>query len=343
MTEAQKDGPPTADERQGYIGGSDLAGILSLSPYSSPFKVFASKVGAELASQPDPVREEKFFWGHALEPAIARGFMKRYNIPVCRSPQPFYRHPQHQFMGAHLDFEVDHAGPCIIVECKNIENEFSPDWGDPLPLSEDSAHLVPLYYLAQCDHYMAVRDASHTYLIALFGGCKLRAYRVNRSEERERLAITAEQLFWQRVLNDDPPPFTGVDDLVDAMRAGYIEHYNGKQAKAEKVLIQLDEIGAHLCSIAARESMREKKARNARKVARNALVEHLGGKTGYLMVGKEKYGSFLTGERESFDEFSFKLAHPEIHCKYAKVNMTGPTLRLAKDYMEGEAEDEQAE
>lgn len=341
--QAQKDGPPLADERQGYIGGSDLAGILSLSPFTTPFRVFASKVGIDLAEAPDPAREEKFYWGHALEPRIAKGFAERYKIPVRRSPQPFYRHPTHQFMGAHLDFEVDWANRNVIVECKNIENEWAKDWDqNPRPLDEDSSDLVPLYYLAQCDHYMMVRDAEYAYLIALFNGCRLRAYRINRSAEREKIALAAEQVFWQRVLNDDPPPFTGVDDLVDAMRAGYIERYDSKRAKAEKIKIQLDEVAAKLCEVAAREAIKEKKAKNARMTARNALIAHLGAQTGYLFVGKEKYGSFLAGERENFDEFSFKLAHPDIHAKFARVDMTGPVLRLAKDYMEGVKEEDDA-
>jgi putative phage-type endonuclease len=337
--EQWKDGPPQVDDRAGYIGGSDAAGILSLSPFSTPFQVFASKTGAEIARAPDPVREEKFFWGHRLEASIASGFAERYRIPVRRSPESFYRHPEHSFMGAHLDFEVAHDGRCIVVECKNIENEWAKDWGDPLPLCEDSSHLVPLYYLAQVDHYMAVRDADFAYLIALFGGCHLRAYRISRNAQRELIIITAEQAFWQRVLNDDPPPFSGVDDLVEAMRLGYIEHHGAKSAKEAKANIQLDGIAAKLCEIAAREGLKEKKAHNARKVARQALIEHLQGKTGYLFVGKEKYGSFLTGERENFDEFSFKLAHPEIHAKYARSDLVGPILRLAKDYMEGVSED----
>lgn len=323
---------PGVGERQGYIGGSDLAGILSLSPYSTPFQVFAAKVGTEVTQAHDPVREEKFYWGHALEPLIAEAFSKRHGIPVQRTSQAFYRHAQHQYMGAHLDFEVPNSR--VVVECKNVEYEFSKDWGEPNEIEHDSSSLVPLYYLCQVDHYMIVRDAPFAYLCALFGGCKLKVYRIDRSAERDEIVLRAEALFWQRVLNDDPPPFSGVDDMLAAIRSGYIESYNSKRAKAEKIKIQLDETGVGLLSVVQSERKKEKQAKERVETARLALIEHLQGKTGYLYVGKEKQGSFLTHERENFDDFSFSLAHPEIKEQFTTKAIVGPVLRLSKDFDE---------
>lgn len=326
---------PGVGERRGYIGGSDVAGILSLSPYSTPFQVFAQKVGTEVAKSQDPALIERFYWGHALEPLIAQRFSEQYNIPVQRTPEPFYRHPTHKFMGAHLDFEVPNS--LVVVECKNIEFEFSSHWSEPNEPDHDSSTLVPLYYLCQVDHYMAVRDAPFAYLCALFGGCRLKVYRINRSAEREAIIIRAEELFWQRILNDDPPPFSGIDDMLAAIREGYIETYNSKRAKADKIKVQLDEVANELLSRIHAARRKERMASKEKETARYALIEHLRGKTGYLFVGDEKQGSFLTHEREFFDEFSFKLAHPDIYAQFARKDIIGPVLRLTKDREEQES------
>ena len=325
---------PGVGDRQGYIGGSDVAGILSLSPFSTPFRVFASKVGSPIAEAKDPVREEKFDWGHALEPAIAEGFARRYRREIRRSPEPFYRHPVHQFMGAHVDFESASGpgGPWnVLVECKNVEFD-SDEWGKPHEdFEQDASDLVPLYYLAQVDHYMIVRDYSYAYLVALFGGCHMRVYRINRNPAREELIIRSEEVFWKRVVDDEPPPFSGLDDLLLAQRAGYIETYNSKRAKAEKVRIELDKIGLAILDEVYRESRAENAAKKKRETARRALIAHLEGRTGYLYAGKEKHGSFLMGERTSFDSFSFELENPELHAKYSRKVPVGPILRLPKD------------
>jgi putative phage-type endonuclease len=327
---------PEVGERKGYIGGSDLAAILSLSPYGTPFQVFCAKVGVEVAERNDPVREEKFYFGHHLEEAIARAVTERYGIPAERTPEKFYRHPKYPFMGGHLDFWWSTTKRAVI-ECKNIEFR-SNEWGED-SLEEDCSGRVPLYYLCQVDHYMAIMDAQVAYLCALFGGCRLCVYRIDRSPEREALVIAAEGKFWQRVLNDDPPPFNGFDDMIAAIRSGYIESYNAKRAKELKKIIQLDAVANELLSRAYAASRKAAAAKAERDVARSALVQHLGGATGYLYIDKEKQGSLLTHERESFDEFSMKLAHPDIHAKFATKMLVGPTLRLSKDRIEEEKDE----
>lgn len=321
---------PGVTERAGYIGGSDAAAILSLSPYATPFQVFCSKVGVEVARAPDPAREEKFEFGHLLEPVIAKAFAKRYSIPLRRSPEPFYRGAVRTFMGGHLDFELTDDSR-VFVECKNIENEYQKDWDAPAAsITEDSSSAVPLYYLAQCDHYLDLRDAPYCYLVALFGGCRLRVYRINRSPEREKYLLEAESRFWDRVLRDDPPPLSGIDDLMVALRSGYLESYTAARAKQAKKAVQLDEVGAALVETAYRARLAAKSAKKQADVAKNALLVHLGGETGYLQVGDERYGSFLVQEREKLDDDALKIAYPEIHAKFIRKAIYGPVLRLTK-------------
>lgn len=322
---------PGVGDREGYIGGSDASAILSLSPYASPFAVFCAKRGIEVPRSADAAREERFEFGHLLEPVIAAAFSKRCSIPLRRSREPFYRGKVRKFMGGHLDFEVDDDSR-VFVECKNVENEFRGDWDTPPDsLEEDASACVPLYYLAQCDHYIDLTNAPHCFLVALFGGCKLRAYRIDRNEERLKLLTEAERIFWKRVTDDDPPPFSGIDDLLSALRAGYIESYSSARAKKEKRVVQLDGVAAELLTRAYAARQQAKRAKKEADVAKDALLVHLEGQTGYLQVGDEKYGSFLVQERESFDDEALKIAYPDIHAKFKRKLIYGPVLRLTKN------------
>lgn len=318
---------PSVEDRKGYIGGSDLAAILSLSPFAdaTPFQVFCAKRGHDVPRSADPARDEKFEWGHALEPAIARAFSKRFMIPIRRTEKKFYRHDKAAYMGAHIDFELSDDSRCI-VECKNVE--FESGWGEPRPLDQDCADLVPLYYLCQVDHYLAVRDAPFGYLVALFGGCKLKAYRIDRDEAREALLMKAEFLFHRRIETDDPPPFSGPDDVIAGLRSQYIDGLDAKRAKAEKAKIPLGQLEVELLKRVARARRAQKKAEKEGDIARSALVERLKGLTGYLYIGKEKVGSLLMGSTETLDDFRLKGEQPELYAKYLRKATYGPVLRI---------------
>lgn len=328
---------PGVGERRGYIGGSDVAAILSLSPYAdaTPFQVFAQKVGVEITRSIDPDRDEQMEAGKEMEVVIASLLTKRTGIATRRPPQQFYTHKTHAFIGGHPDFLCKDG----LVECKNIAYQHD-EWQEPRELDQDSSDLVPLYYLTQVDHYMLLLDLPVTFLVALFTGHKLKVYRIDRNASRESILLAAEIKFWERVVNDDPPPFSGIDDRIAALRAGYIESHNAERAKKEKKNIQLDEIGQTLLAIVHKERSAINRAKKRADTARKALIEHLGAQTGYLYVGKDKQGSFLVSKRENFDEFSLKLAHPDLHAQYVREALTEPVLRLTKDYESEHAQDQ---
>ena len=55
--------------RQGYIGGSDAAAILGISPWKSPYQLYMEKVG-EWQEEIDEKRERIFARGRRLEPIV---------------------------------------------------------------------------------------------------------------------------------------------------------------------------------------------------------------------------------------------------------------------------------
>ena len=139
---------PTADMtdtewltlRKTGIGGSDAGAVCGLNPYSSPVKVFYDKTDSEIKElDSEAVRQ-----GHDLEDYVAQRFMQATGLKVRRSNY-MYRSTEYPFMIADVDRLVD--GEDAGLECKTASAYNADKWKD----SE-----IPLHYVMQCYHYMAV-------------------------------------------------------------------------------------------------------------------------------------------------------------------------------------------
>ena len=334
-TKAITNDAPTASERVGYLGGSDAAALLGLSPWTTPFGVFVQKRGLQTTQRRiDDALQEKFDFGHAMEPVIARAFSARTGLHVALVPQAFLRSEAHPFAAGHLDYTVavnDTATPHAFLECKNVEYRDKTEWLDPDPEGRNDASIPP-YYLAQCDHYFLITGYAEAYLAVLFGGCRLAVYGLRRNPEREQILLEVERRFWERVEHDDPPDFSGnLDDLTLALRARYLKGLTAAEAKKSKAVVQLDKTASVLLERIGALRRAIKTARNEEYATVSALLQHLGGRTGYLHVGEEKWGSLLLQERRFFDDFALRMEHPDICAKYDSKRLIGPVLRLRSD------------
>lgn len=131
------------EERRHRIGGSDVAGILGLSKWSTPVSIFLDKIGM---SEGQPETE-----------AMRRGTILEDPVALCYAMKMGYRvYPQHhaiveQFRVAHIDRIVDIGNGVVfddkgdIVSTKLLECKTARDpWENG----------VPDYYIVQGDWYM---------------------------------------------------------------------------------------------------------------------------------------------------------------------------------------------
>lgn len=179
------------EERRKGVGSSDAAAVAGMSPWDTPFGVYASKVyGVEKPSSPE------LEWGLRMEPVIARAFEDQTGLPLIQ-PTMACRHPEREWQTANLDRRLrDRPVP---VELKNSRSALQ--WG---PGGTD---LVPEHYLLQVTHQMIVTGADLAYLAALIGGNDFRVYTVRLDEEVARRLTDIEAAFWERVqLKDAPAP-----------------------------------------------------------------------------------------------------------------------------------------
>jgi len=187
------------------IGSSSSAGCLGLSPYRTPLEEYERFVRA-LDGQPREanIDPEKAFFGHAMEPVIARAFERETGLKVRRNTRTF-RSKQHPHLIATPDaFIIGHGA---VLEFKTAGLRTIRMWG------EEGTDEVPMHYLVQVAHQLAVLDYDRAQLAVLLGANDLRIYRIDRDPELERMMLARLAEFWRRVQERDPPPPT---TLVDA-------------------------------------------------------------------------------------------------------------------------------
>lgn len=180
--------------RKTGIGGSDAGAVCGLHPYSSAMKVFRDKT-SEIVEETD---SEAVRIGHDLEEYVAKRFMEATGLKVRRSNY-MYRSKEHPFMIADVDRLV--IGEDAGLECKTASAYSADKWADG---------NIPLHYMMQCYHYMAVTGKRVWYIAAVILGREF-TYRKLVWDEAVINNLTAiEEDFWQtHVLTGQIPPPDG--------------------------------------------------------------------------------------------------------------------------------------
>lgn len=192
------------ERRRESIGASESAGILGVSPWSSPLSVWASKV---LDPEPDEP-SEPMIWGTLLEPTILAEYSRRRGVDVAHHDQSVsIRHPR--FVATRMSCTPDGiAADGGLVEAKAVNAYALGDW-------EDGA---PLYYRVQLQHQLAVTGRDHGTLVALIGGQKLVWHDEERSAEFIETLEDACARFWRDfVLPGIQPPATATPGDIRAL------------------------------------------------------------------------------------------------------------------------------
>ena len=208
--------------RKSGIGGSDAGAICGVNPYSSAMKVFQGKT-SENVEEPD---REAVRIGHDLEDYVASRFMEATGLKVRKS-NFMYRSVEHPFMIADVDRMV--VGEDAGLECKTASVYNADKWADG---------NIPLHYIMQCYHYMAVTGKRVWYIAAVILGREFTYRRLEWDEELIGRMIAIEDNFW----NDHVVP--GIIPPPDGSRAcdEVIEQYFHTAKKASAIaLVGFDE------------------------------------------------------------------------------------------------------
>jgi len=289
-------------DRQTYLGGSDIAAILGISPWRTQLDVYLDKV--EGRQPEDPSKAKIFRRGTKMEPYILDLLTEEHGIQIVNRGQR-YRDKDHDFIAAEIDAE---AASGENIEAKSANQFAAKNWG------EQFTDEIPVYYTAQAMHGMMVHPAPATIFPVLIGSDDFRVYRVERDDETIEAIRAKEVEFWDRIQRKDPPPATAVSD-IERMFARDM----GTSIEASDDILQAFN---NLKSLKKNLKVLEADVEEAAEQIKLFMAEHAN-----LKFGAQTLCTWKSQDTNLFDLELFRAKHAAIALKFTKTT-TSRVLRL---------------
>lgn len=205
--------PDDQHDRARFIGGSDVAAVLGISPWRTPLQLWERKTATALSG---PETAKKVYTrGHRWESVVAEMLVELleadgHTVEIVGTNRR-YIDPERPFLAAEIDMEIRLDGEDDItnVELKTVHPFKANEWGE----SEDD---VPVWYMAQAMHGLGVTGRKRAILAPLFGADEIRAYPIERDDETLAAMRARCDAFWMLVttgIRPDPLTLADLDRL----------------------------------------------------------------------------------------------------------------------------------
>lgn len=189
--------PQQLIERRNWIGASEVAMALGLSPFKTPLQLYREKIGEAKPTEIDPNSDDglPLEVGMACEDLVIDRLVRRKQIMVSNQ-QKQYISPELPFVRATVDGEGSDGSN---IQAKTA-GFMGKSWGD-----EDSDE-IPLYIIYQVQAEMHCSGKEFTWVPAIIGNTSFRVYRIERDPGMWELMAPRLVEFWKRVQTRNPPP-----------------------------------------------------------------------------------------------------------------------------------------
>lgn len=282
-------------DRRTYIGGSDVAAILGVSPWKSKFSLYQQKIG-EWQDEITPEKERDFARGKLFEPVIMEMLIDelkyRGHDVVVVDKNRRTKDKEIDFIAAEIDMELIIDGKLMNAEIKSVRPFMAKYWGEP------GTDEIPIAYTAQCLHGQMVTQRDATVVAALIGVDDLRIHFVKRDEEMIDIIRNAEIEFWNMVQNRIAPDPVTIDDINRLY-----QHDSGQVMEADEELIALCIDLAHIKADLKNNEARAETltSRIKARMGEASLLMHNGQK---LVSWKSNKESSKTDWKEAFHDLA---------------------------------------
>lgn len=199
----------TTPDRTKYIGGSDIAAILGISPYKTAADLWIDKTTPPREDSRNAAAKRR---GSRLEPYIADMIEQEHGLAIVRRNER-YIDAQVPYFACEVDAESSDGQN---VEIKTVHPFKAKEWGE---LDTDQ---LPLHYVAQVQWGLGITGREVCRVFALIGD-DLRPYVVERDDETITAMRDKAAEFWNRyVLAKLRPPLDYADSkTLETLRRLY--------------------------------------------------------------------------------------------------------------------------
>jgi putative phage-type endonuclease len=266
--------------RRSAISASEIAAVMGISPWSSPFALYYQKKDDWRA----PVTEAMEM-GHRLEPIVAELLAERleqqgYFFTMLQTgtwqadnPEWALATPDRLLFWSPNDGN-DHT--------ENVELKSTTvydDWGP------DESDEIPVHYRAQVQWQMYCTGLQRTHVGVLFKGNHFRHYVIDRDETDIESMLTAADLFMQRLRTNTPPPVDGSEATLDTLRRLHPDLVDEDVTLPQHLIREWREASNDLTAAKARKEL----LANEIRAVLGAAARGIDGSTGEVVVSRQVF------------------------------------------------------
>lgn len=257
MSESLAVQAPQAIDRRTYIGSSDIAAIIGLSPFKTAYELWEEKTADVQVELDNPILRR----GRRAEPFLLETLKSEFDVWVTNA-NVRNEHPQFPFLRAESDF-------CYVIDGEKVDGRIVADdnighgeiksvgfnrgeWG------EAGSQDVPPYYLAQTIFAMAVNGYRETTIWGCFGFDDIRPYRFDADTEAGAALVAAAVNFWTNHVVPRVPPATKTSEDCKKVLARFQGFTWEATAEAIEAALQVKNLKRSIKLLEAEEKAKTK-------------------------------------------------------------------------------------
>ena len=285
--------------RQAGIGSSEVATILGVNPYETPYQLWRRKKGL------DAPKEENFFMkaGHYLEEAVAKFYADETGVEIIkRSAEDFLIvndardylrvSPDRTFWLPNMPHSNDNKG---IVECKTTQ----------MSIDEDS---IPQHWFCQLQYQLGTAEMNQGALAWLTQGREFGYKNYDLETDFYRFMLDeCDKFYIDYIIGNAEPPSISEEDVM----------LRSPRSAAGKSLEATEELSDLIFDL--REANKRKKTAEdeAKEIAEKIKV-FMGDAEALTYKGLTLCTWKSCKDTQKFDSDSFSTAHPDLVKKFTK-------------------------
>ena len=191
------------ENRETYLGGSEMAAVLGQNKYKSKIELYVEKAGLVERKKFTAEQHERMDIGNEIEDFIGTLYCAKTGHKIQKKNSA-YIHPTYPFFKGHVDRLICNEDG--ILEIKNVGHFAAKDWAKPHDdFNQPHPDGVPKYYYWQVMFYMYLSGKKFANFAAFFEGNRLGIYHIPRDEEAIAYMEKNALKFWNDVQEKNPP------------------------------------------------------------------------------------------------------------------------------------------
>lgn len=296
------------ESRSHGIGGSDMATILGLNRYKTPYDLWLEKT--HKTTPPDISGKWAVLKGNALENTIRSEWIRprHHEWIITDGTGRQFINRDRPYMRASLDGIIqrdddpEHNG---ILEIKTANVHRAVDWKTP-----DGETKIPDYYLPQVVFYAAVTGWTWGVFVADIGEAEPIEVRFDIDQEDIDAVTKAAEDFWRFVQSDTPPTLTGGDvDRIQTASQVPDEYEEVADPTIEDTLRQISQLKDDEKHLHDQRTSLEDQVKAYVGDTRRGIITQDGWQAGYKTIHYKARPAQTA--REAYDQTRFQIKHIE--------------------------------